>query len=120
MRVLVTGGRKYNDKKHVETILDHYDQEKPISCLIQGGASGADKLASNWARKNCVATMTYFAEWNIHGKAAGPIRNRAMLEAKPDFVVAFPGGTGTADCVKQALEMGIPVYIQEKLDDSGS
>jgi len=46
----------------------------------------------------------------MHGRAAGPVRNAQMLaEGKPDFVVAFPGGRGTADMCKQARARGVKV-----------
>ncbi len=49
------------------------------------------------------------AKWETYGKAAGPIRNREMLLNLPALVVAFPGGKGTADMVRQAERAGIPV-----------
>ena len=43
------------------------------------------------------------ADWAKHGKAAGPIRNAEMLtEFLPDYIVAFPGGKGTADMLRKA------------------
>jgi hypothetical protein len=46
----------------------------------------------------------------MQGKAAGPIRNQRMIdEGKPDLVIAFPGGRGTADMVSRAKKAGIPV-----------
>jgi hypothetical protein len=55
------------------------------------------------------------ADWDSHGKAAGPMRNRTMLAgvnspvSNADLLIAFKGGRGTADCVRQARELGIPV-----------
>jgi len=50
------------------------------------------------------------AKWSKHGRAAGPIRNQEMIdECKPDLVVAFPGGRGTADMVRRAKAAGIRV-----------
>ena len=52
----------------------------------------------------------YPADWDTHGRGAGPIRNKQMLEeGKPDLVIAFPGGKGTANMIGQAKEAGIPV-----------
>jgi hypothetical protein len=52
-----------------------------------------------------------FAEWNRHGNKAGPIRNATMLAMKPPvkLVVAFPGGSGTADMVAKAKAAGLEV-----------
>jgi hypothetical protein len=32
-----------------------------------------------------------------------------LVEGKPDFVVAFPGGRGTANMIMQARQAGVPV-----------
>lgn len=108
MIVLVCGGRNYNDVGSVFTSLDSLDP--PPSLIIHGGAKGADACAGEWAHKRRVESKVYHANWTKHGRAAGPIRNQRMLDAgKPDLVVAFPGGAGTADMVRRAQATGIPV-----------
>jgi hypothetical protein len=78
--------------------------------IIYGGAYGADRLAREWAEEHCLGSECYPADWTKYGRAAGPIRNKQMLvEGKPDLVVAFPGGPGTADMVRQARAAGIRV-----------
>lgn len=110
MRLLVCGGRHYHDEARVYATLDRL---KPKT-IIEGGATGADLLAQAWAIDNEVDCETYFAEWKKHGRAAGAIRNARMLsEGKPDLVVAFPGGKGTADMVRRAQVAGIKVEIVE-------
>lgn len=119
MRVLVCGGREYDDWDTLySTLYDIFDDgERPLTnpfVVISGGAKGADFLARVWAKFMSiefpsVSYEEYPADWKTHGKAAGPIRNKQMLEeGKPDLVVAFPGGTGTANMVKQAKEKGVP------------
>ena len=111
MRVLVCGGRDYKDKDVLFKYMDTLHNERKISLIINGGASGADTLAAIWARpKREVAVKTYFAQWEIEGRAAGFIRNRRMLdEGKPNLVVAFPGGQGTRNMIRLAKEYGIEV-----------
>ena len=78
--------------------------------VIHGGALGADTASGEWAKSEGVKVTSYPANWKKHGKAAGPIRNRQMIEeGKPDIVVALPGGRGTANMIAQAEERGIPV-----------
>lgn len=108
--VAVTGGRDYADRERVYTTLSLLDWEFEISAVIHGGAPGADQLAKAWAIENGVTHKPYPADWQRHGRAAGPIRNREMLRhSRPDLLVAFPGGRGTADCVRAAEELGIRV-----------
>ena len=117
MRILVCGGRKYNNDwawNHVISVLSEIHHATPISAIIQGDASGADFLAKCWAGMYRVKCITVPALWEEHGKSAGPIRNKRMLtEFKPDLVIAFPGGQGTADMVRQAKEHGVKVRLEE-------
>jgi len=50
------------------------------------------------------------ANWAGLGRKAGPIRNQEMLDqGRPNMVVAFPGGRGTADMVRRARGAGVEV-----------
>jgi len=81
-----------------------------VSVVIHGAAPGADTLAGRWAELRRVPVEAFPADWEKHGRAAGPIRNAPMLaEGKPDLVVAFPGGRGTANMCKQARAAGVKV-----------
>ncbi len=82
----------------------------PDCTIIEGGATGVDSVAADWAAVNWTGLKEYKADWNKHGKAAGCIRNKQMLEEGiPDIVVAFPGGSGTAHMIKLAQEAGVEV-----------
>lgn len=110
MKVLVCGGRNFRSPAQVFKALDELHKQKPITELMQGGATGADQLAKEWAAtKPAIQRYVCNAEWEKHGRAAGPIRNAKMLTWNPDLVVAFAGGTGTADMVKKARAAGIEV-----------
>lgn len=105
MRLLVCGGRNYYNAYWVGTLLRLFGP----SVVIHGAAGGADELAACWACDNRVAWLSYPPDWRTHGKAAGPIRNTRMLaEGKPDMVLAFPGGRGTANMIAQARAAGVP------------
>jgi len=107
---LICGGRDYDDRDSLFIQLDRIDGKRHIHIVVQGGAPGADKLAAEWARFRGREVITHPADWKRHGKAAGPMRNQRMLDAeKPDFVVAFPGGSGTADMKRRAKEAGVEV-----------
>lgn len=101
------GGRDYKDRNLVFRVLDSFLFDE----LVHGACpTGADFFADMWARnRGHKKVKTYPADWDAHGRAAGPIRNAFMLDdAKPNFVIAFPGGPGTANMV--ALATGkVPV-----------
>jgi hypothetical protein len=109
MRVIVCGGRDFRSPAQVFMALDGIHAETPISEVMQGGAPGVDEFARQWARHNKLPVWVSRADWLKHGRAAGPIRNARMLEWMPDKVIAFPGGRGTANMVKQARAAGVPV-----------
>lgn len=114
LRVLVCGGRDFADREAVSRALMPY-RCQPITepsehIIIHGGAPGADTLVDEWADVFGVRKRVFLADWQKHGKAAGPIRNQRMIdEGKPDLVVAFPGGRGTADMISRARKAGIEV-----------
>lgn len=118
MRVIVCGGRDFRSPAQVWLGLDRVHAERPISELMQGGADGVDTFAREWAGSKAIKRWVCRAEWDKHGKAAGPIRNARMLEWKPDAVIAFPGGRGSADMVRQARAAGVEVIepLKEKAD----
>lgn len=109
MRVIICGGRDYQDRRRVYSVLDEMHARTPITALIHGNARGADSLANDWAAGK-VKTLTFNPLWEEHGKSAGPKRNQKMLdEGKPDLVVAFPGGRGTADMIARAEAAAVKV-----------
>lgn len=115
MNVLVCGGRNYSDRSKVFDELEILHAFNMKLCVISGGATGADALAEEWARSKIgkregVSFRGFRADWTKHGKAAGPIRNQTMLDkGKPDLVLAFPGGAGTADMVRRATDANVTV-----------
>lgn len=109
-RVLVCGGRNYTDKKAVEEALGQLRNELGEFIVVEGGARGADRLASDWADSVGFSKETYPANWLKHGRSAGPIRNKEMLDTNPDLVVTFPGGAGTGHMVRIARAEGFDVW----------
>lgn len=113
MIVLVCGGRDFTDGAMVAGALSFL---RPQDLLIHGGCRdrsdhkrGADWLADAAARYNGVHVAVVEALWGYYDKQGGPLRNQAMLCLRPDKVIAFPGGRGTENCIRQAEEAGIPV-----------
>ena len=117
MRILVCGGRDYTGYEKLKRILYPYvDTARLLRedlVFIQGEAKGADFLCKVFVLDELVhdtrVTLKSFpANWQQYGKRAGHLRNQQMLdEGKPDLVVAFPGGSGTADMIKRAKKAGV-------------
>lgn len=113
--VLVCGGRDYSNRLVVHSTLDSVASYYPGFALVQGGARGADAMAKAWAIAHGHPCFTCDANWDYYGSSrAGPIRNGWMATfMRPDFVVHFPGGSGTTDMIKRARKLGIPCYEGE-------
>lgn len=111
MKILVCGGRDFRDRDKLVEILDCIHTLTPITYLVHGDAYGADRFADWWAIRSTVTPLAYPANWDKYGKAAGPIRNRQMLDENPDIrlVVAFPGGVGTKNMTVLAKARNIKV-----------
>lgn len=111
-RVLICGGRDFYNydlfNRTMDQLLPWFDLNDLV--IIEGDADGADNLAFNWAMTRGLPVITMAAGWHYHGNSAGPIRNGWMLRfAMPDLVVAFPGGSGTANMIAQARKAGVDV-----------
>jgi len=116
VRVLVCGGRDFRNVRRLEFELDSIRNTIGCDRLIHGDAPGADRLAGSWAKRRGIPVTAFPAIWYPDGKdggrddKAGTKRNTQMLaEGKPDLVVAFPGGSGTANMVDQARAAGVRV-----------
>lgn len=113
-RIVVTGGRDFQDTAFISQVFDAIALSS-ADTIVHGGSRGLDELATAEARRRKVPTERHQAEWRLYGRAAGPIRNREMLTSGVDLLLAFPGGRGTHNCVTQARELGVPVYVTTDL-----
>lgn len=125
MRLLVCGGRTFGEIKKrrqdpdylkrvnqyhwgVDQLDSRFADEKIT--LICGMADGGDTIGYDWAESRGFPIEEYPADWKLHGRSAGPLRNIKMLEeGKPDLVVAFPGGNGTEHMCRIARKKDVKV-----------
>lgn len=130
MRVLVCGGRTFGEMpdvsgltpEQVRAVERRAKEERALvyrtlsalrpkpTLVIEGGADGADRIAERWCHSTGTPFMCFPANWEQWGPAAGPMRNAMMItQGKPELVVAFPGGRGTANMVRKAKSARIRV-----------
>jgi len=112
-RVIVAGGRDFNDYDLLDEKLNFYFQNIPMEkvLIIGGGAKGADKLGKDWAKENIIEYKIFHADWDKHGKAAGPIRNKEMAEVATHLIAFDTGGKGTADMIRQANDFKLKIRV---------
>ena len=107
---LICGGRDFaNGELFASTMARLVAERGKPSHVIHGAARGADSFADLWAHSNRVRVTPFPANWRENGRAAGAIRNAQMAALRPDLVIAFPGGRGTADMMARAEAAGLEV-----------
>jgi len=83
-----------------------------VTAIISGGAAGADQMAERYARETGKPLIIYRADWIEHGRAAGPIRNRRIIDEAEQVLAIWDGQSkGTADSLRHARKKGKPVRI---------
>lgn len=110
MKILICGGRDFKDQERFDYEMDIIHAKFIPTTIISGMARGADKMGVEYAKFHNLELEKFPALWDVHGRAAGPIRNQLMLdEGQPDLVIAFPGGSGTAHMVRISKAAGVEV-----------
>ena len=112
MKLAVVGSRTFCDYAWLEQCLLGAFCVSEIAAVISGGARGADALAARFAERHGIPLIVLRADWEAHGRKAGPIRNTAIV-ARADAVAAFWDGrsSGTQDTIAKARAAGRSVLI---------
>lgn len=133
LRILVTGSREFTAKRAIARalidVIDKHgahlivqDEHGPKLLwdqitVVHGAARGADRIAGHIAAVWGMQVEEHPADWDQHGKSAGPIRNKKMVDLGADVCLAFPLGRsiGTRHCMRLAQAAGISVCCYEQL-----
>jgi len=100
MKTIIAGSRdisnydlvKYTTKQSNFTITE----------VVSGTAKGIDSLGEKWAQEQGIPIKKFPANWNEHGKAAGPIRNGQMADYADALILIWDGKSrGSANMRKQ-------------------
>jgi hypothetical protein len=114
MIVIIAGGRDYKLDLKGLGWLNLFNNQFQVQGVVSGGASGADREGERWAYHQHIPVKVFKADWNQHGSAAGPIRNKQMADFIAQYprraVLLFPGGRGTASMRNIAKTVGLEVY----------
>ena len=99
-------------KRSIERLTAQYEYIR----LISGHAKGADHFAEVYAAETGIPIQVFQADWKKYGRAAGPVRNREMLQyamEQTPVIAAFWDGKskGTGNMLKQAKAAGAECHI---------
>ena len=127
MKVIVAGGRDFNDYKLLKETLDNFQQEYGnITEVVSGTAKGVDKLGEQYANEDNIPIKQFVPDWEGLGKKAGHVRNRQMGDYAKEhngMLVAFwdkqsKGAKGMIEYAKKiGLKSVVVYYIVEVSDD---
>jgi hypothetical protein len=114
VHLAVVGSRAFTNQEVVFYFLEAYHQVFGDNLTIVSGGcpSGPDHFAELFAKQNNVPIILYPADWDIHGKAAGFIRNSDIVN-RCDEVIAFwdRKSNGTRDTIRKAEKQNKEVII---------
>ncbi|MEV8610231.1 hypothetical protein AB0383_20280 [Amycolatopsis sp. NPDC051373] len=119
IRILVTISRDWRRWGSVRATMKALWSEFPGAVLVHGDNPLCDrKVATLWKALGGTEEA-WPADWATEGRAAGPRRNRRMVESNPDVVVAFVrnGSAGASGTVAMAVAAGLRVHVLA--DDEG-
>ena len=118
MKVIIAGSRTIDDVRLVQNVV--IDASFHISEVVSGCARGIDQCGEKLAKKWGVPVKKFSADWNKHGRAAGPIRNAQMAEYADALIAIWDGSSrGTLNMIQEARREGLDVYIHRTDCDGG-
>ena len=114
-RVIIAGCRDFYNYVTLKERCEYYLQNKMKThnvIIVSGHATGADSLGEKFAADHNLKCELYPADWERHGRAAGPIRNEEMAEVS-DALIAFWDGKsrGTRSMIEIARRKGLQVAV---------
>ena len=110
MRVIIAGSRTFGPRR--EEVMAAIDDLALgfVSEVISGCAPGVATIGEAWATDHGIYIRRFPADWDKHGKSAGPIRNREMAANADALILVWDGTShGSANMKRQALERGLVV-----------
>lgn len=112
MRVIIAGGRDIMDFWLLADAIEESGFD--IQTVVSGGAKGVDTMGEIFASEMNLKLNIYPADWERHGRAAGPIRNRKMAENADALIAIWDGKSrGTKNMIETARKLGLLVYVKE-------
>lgn len=89
-----------------------FASEFEITEVVCGGARGVDALGRSYAYSMKIPVKLFPANWEEHGKSAGPIRNTLMADYADALIAIWDGKSrGTGDMINKAKSKGLKVYV---------
>lgn len=111
MKVIIAGSRSIDNYEIIDIAIK--SSKFQVTEIITGGAPGIDSLAERYAKENNIPIQVFHADWEKHGKKAGPIRNKLMANNADALIAIWDGKSpGTKNMIDIALKARLKVSIK--------
>lgn len=113
-KVIIAGCRDFTDYELLRVKCDYHLQNLRLEdiVIVSGHASGADSLGERYAQERGFQLETYPADWQAHGRAAGPIRNAKMANVAHALIAFWDGKSrGTKNMIETARKYNLKVAV---------
>lgn len=111
MRTIIAGSRNIFDYDLLLDAIENCGWE--ITEVVSGTAQGVDRLGEHWANENNIKLRRFPANWNKHGRSAGPIRNKEMANYSEALIALWDGNScGTEHMIKEAKKCGLKIIVK--------
>ena len=85
-----------------------------VTEIVSGGSGNVDICAERLAEFLHLPKRVFMADWQTHGKAAGPLRNTQMAEYGEAVLAVWNGNSpGTKHLIAEAKRCGLPIFIHK-------
>ena len=118
---MICGSRNITDTHWVYNMIDSYIRDLGLNksdlIIVEGCARGVDTIAQHWAYANKCEVEEHPADWDVYGKAAGFIRNEAMVKCSDYCLILWDGSSkGTKHDIDLCEKYNLPhkVVIKSK------
>jgi hypothetical protein len=124
MKCIIAGSRGITSYDTLQAALAACPFTDNIKEVVSGGARGADHLGEMWATHSGLELTCMPAKWAMHGRAAGPVRNREMAKYAATckdggaLIALWDGSSrGTRNMIDEAKLHGLRVFVWDVVND---
>lgn len=111
---IITGGRDYYlCELELKWLIKYFDENEIDFIFVGDCKTGVDRTIKDKILASRDGAV-FCAAWTKYDKGAGPRRNGWMAAfASPhrSVCIAFPGNKGTANMIKRAMALSIPIVM---------
>lgn len=110
MKTIIAGSRTITNQKLVDSVITAAQKHFQIQEVVSGTARGVDLCGETFATQNNIPIKRFPADWNKHGRAAGPIRNEQMAQYADALILIWDGKSrGAASMLRLARKYNLKI-----------